>query len=111
MDRNTLDKEIECHLTKKLIEWWDTTEKDDAVTKDIIEKRITIDGYTLVIPSMPMSSNNTVLNGVKVNGNRIVEEITILDIGSPDTPSELIRNLKQKLNMHSMNSAIMSIVW
>ena len=113
MDREILDRTI-VYLRNKLIEWWDTTEKDDAATEDIIKERITIDGYTLFIICVDRGS--AFLDAKKVNGNQI-EQITIFHIGHPDTPSELIDYLKQKLDMYSnkhsmiMNPEIMSIVW
>ena len=96
MDQHTL----ECHLRKKLIEWWETTKKDDDVAEYLATNSgLQLDGYVFFTPC---TRGDSFFKAKKVNGDRVQgEDITIFSMGPlhTNTYPELVEKLKQNLNM------------
>lgn len=76
-------------ILETLKEWWHTSTKTDDDIYRLIYGKIIIYDHKFVITS----GHRAFLNAINENTH-----LSIIDCGSPDTESELISTLKNKLN-------------
>lgn len=72
-------------------EWYKSSPKSNEDLKNLIEKKITIHGYTFDMPSFAHRAH---IMAIK-DGEPI--KPAIIDLGSPDTPDEVLSKLREKL--------------
>ena len=84
-----MDDSTKQELLIELKKWWNTTEKDNNTLQQLLNRKISIDGYTFTVTSGHRSF---------INAHKDGSEFTIIDCGDPVNQAELYTILKKKFN-------------